>query len=66
MGNKIAGGIQDWRFSGELQVGLKDNTQSLDNYFLEGVATYLISENWEIAPDMRMNIKQDEFEYRPG
>lgn len=66
MGNKIAGGIKDWRFSGELQVRLKDNTQSLDNYFMEGVATYLISKNWEIAPDMRMSIKQDEFEYRPG
>lgn len=66
IGNKIAGGKNDWRFSGELQVRLKDNTQSLDNYFIEGVATYLIKESWEIAPDIRMSIKPDEFELRPG
>jgi len=66
IGNKIASGKNDWRFSGELQVRLKDNTQTLDNYFLEGVVTYLISEKWEIAPDFRMSIKQDEAEYRPG
>ena len=51
IGNKIASGRNDWRYSGELQVRLKNNTQSLDNYFLEGVATYLINEKWELAPD---------------
>lgn len=66
IGNKIAAGKNDWRFSGELQVRLKDNTQSLDNYFLEGVATYLISEKWELAPDFRISIKPNDFEYRPG
>ena len=59
-------GKNDWRFSGELQVRLKNNTQSLDNYFLEGVATYLINEKWELVPDFRMSIKPDDFEYRPG
>ena len=38
VGNKIAAGKNNWRYSGELQLRLKDNTQSLDNYFLEGVA----------------------------
>ena len=38
----------------------------MDNYFLEGVATYLFSKNWEIAPDMRISIKHNEFEYKRG
>jgi hypothetical protein len=43
VGNKIAAGKDDWRYSGEFQVRLKDNTQSLDNYFIEDIATYLLS-----------------------
>jgi len=66
IGNKIAAGKNDWRFSGELQVRLKDNTQNLDNYFLEGVANYMLSKRWEISPDFRLSIKPDEAEYRPG
>lgn len=66
IGNKIAAGKNDWRFSGELQVRLIDNTQSLDNYFLEGVTTYMFSKRWELAPDFRLSINPDEVEYRPG
>jgi uncharacterized protein DUF2490 len=66
IGNKVATNKGDWRFSGELQVRLKDDLQSLDNWFLEGVATYMLSEKWEIAPDFRMSIKPEEVEYRPG
>ncbi len=38
----------------------------LDNWYLEGVATYMLSEKIEIVPDFRMSIKPDEIEYRPG
>jgi len=66
LGNKIAINRNNWRFSGELQVRLKNNTQSLDNYFFEGVASYMISKKWEIVPDFRMTIKPEDVEYRPG
>ncbi|MCF6358893.1 MAG: DUF2490 domain-containing protein [Draconibacterium sp.] len=66
IGNKVATANGDWRFSGELQVRLKDDMQSLDNWFLEGVASYMLSEKIELTPDFRMSIKPDEVEYRPG
>lgn len=49
-----------------MQVRLKDDLQSLDNWFLEGVATYMLSEQWEIVPDFRMSIKPEEVEHRLG
>lgn len=66
LGNKFTFGKSDWRFSGELQVRLENNTQSLDNYFVEGVASYLVSDNWELIPDFRTSIKPNEVEFRPG
>lgn len=66
MGNKIAGGKNDWRFSGELQTRLENNFQSLDNWYLEFVANYLATENIELVPDFRFTIKPDRIEYRPG
>ena len=66
IGNKVAMANGNWRYSGELQVRLENNMQSLDNWFIEGVATYLLSEKIEIVPDFRISIKPDEVEYRPG
>ena len=66
IGNKIANIKKDWRYSGELQVRLRDNMQYLDNWFLEGVATYMISEKWELVPDLRFSVKPSEVEFRPG
>ena len=66
IGNKVATAVGKWRFSGELQVRLKDDMQSLDNWFLEGVTTFLLSENIELVPDFRISVKPDEMEYRPG
>lgn len=66
MGNKITFGQNKWRFSGDIQVRLKNNTQSLDHYYIEGVSSYLISKKWEIVPDFRISVKSDEVEYRPG
>ncbi|NOX86774.1 MAG: hypothetical protein GXO86_12560 [Chlorobi bacterium] len=66
LGNKIAFGKNKWRFSGELQVRLKDNFQKLDNWYLEFVSNYLISEHFEIVPDFRFTIKPEKVEWRPG
>jgi len=64
--NKIAWGSDSWRYSGELQVRLKDDFQSLDRWFIEGTASYLYSKKLEIVPDFRISIKPNEVEYRPG
>jgi hypothetical protein len=66
LGNKVAGVNGNWKYSGELQVRLKDNTHSLDRWFLEGVATYMPSKHWEIVPDYRLSIKPNSVEHRPG
>ena len=67
IGNKVAGISGNWRFSGELQVRLEDNMGALDNWFVEGIATYILFEKIEIVPDFRISIKPDnEIEYRPG
>jgi len=64
--NKIAGGKNKIRFSGELQVRLRDDFQSLDNWYVEGVLTYLANEWLELVPDFRMTLKPDRGEFRPG
>ena len=66
IGNKVAVNKNNWRYSGEIQVRLKNNTQSLDNYFIEGVSSYLLSKKWEIISDFRISVKPTEFEFRPG
>jgi len=65
-GNKVSWGSDKWKYSGELQIRLEDNGQSLDNWLLEGVASYMPSENWEIVPDFRFSIHPNQVEYRPG
>ena len=66
LGNKINFGKNKWRMSAELQVRLKDNFQSLDNWFMEYVANYLLSKRIEIVPDFRFTVKPDKIEIRPG
>jgi len=66
LGNKVAAVKGNWKYSGELQVRLKENSQTLDRWFLEGVATYMPSRHWEIVPDYRFSIKPANIEHRPG
>jgi len=66
LGNKVAGGKNDWKFSGELQTRLENNFQELDNWYFEFVANYLANKNIELVPDFRFTIKPDRLEYRPG
>ncbi len=66
LGNKIAFGKGKWKFSGELQTRLENNFQSLDNWYIEFVANYLIAKNFEIVPDFRYTVKPTKLEIRPG
>jgi hypothetical protein len=66
LGNKVAAVKGNWKYSGELQVRLKENSQTLDRWYLEGVATYMPSQHWEIVPDYRFSIKSNQLEHRPG
>ncbi len=66
LGNKLSWGKDKWKFSSELQTRLENNFQSLDNWYLEFVSNYLISEKFEIVPDLRFTIKPTKVEFRPG
>ena len=66
LGNKVSWGKNKWKFSGELQTRLENNFQQLDNWYLEFVSNYLISEKFEIVPDFRFTIKPSKVEFRPG
>ena len=64
--NKVSWGEEKWKYSGELQIRLQDYGQSLENWYMEGVASYMPSKNWEIVPDFRISIHPEQVEYRPG
>jgi hypothetical protein len=67
IGNKIVfGGQENWTHSHELQWRVKDNMQSLDQWYYEGVATYSFNEKWSIVPDLRIAIKPNKVDYRLG
>ena len=66
MGNKVAGGKDQLKYSGKIQIRLKDNMQQLDRWYIEGVGSYLLNKHFEITPDFQFNIKPDETEKRPG
>lgn len=67
LGNKIVfGGVNNWKHSHELQWRVKDNMQTLDQWFYETVVTYSPNEKWEFVPDFRAAIKSDKTDYRPG
>ena len=56
IGNKVAGGKDQWKFSGELQTRLKNDLRDLDRWFLEGTANYLINKKWEIVAPLTRKI----------
>jgi hypothetical protein len=64
--NKVGWGSDQWKYSGELQVRLKENYTELDNWFLEAVASYLPSKNWELVPDLRLATNSNNTDIRPG
>ncbi|WP_289053820.1 hypothetical protein [Carboxylicivirga marina] len=66
IGNKVTWGSENWRYSGELQTRFVQNYQSLDRWFVEGVATYMASQHYELVPDLRISVRPEFMEYRPG
>ncbi len=66
LSNKISWGTERWIYSGEIQIRLEDNMQSLDNWYVEGVASYLLSKKIEFVPDLRLIVKPNETIIRPG
>ena len=66
VGNKYSWSKGNWRYSGELHFRLKNDVRSLNQYYLEGVATYQPNNNWEIVPDLRATVFPDRVELRPG
>lgn len=64
--NKVAWSKNSWRYTGEFQIRLYDNNRKLDQYFLEGVATYMPNAHLEIVPDFRITVMPDRYEFRPG
>jgi len=55
-----------WKYSAEVQVRLIDNMQSLEQWYVEGVASYQFSDNIEFIPDLRISIRPDKMVIRPG
>jgi hypothetical protein len=66
LGNKISFGEGTMKHSLELQTRFRNNLQSMDNWYIEYVTSHLISENFEIVPDLRFTVKPTKLELRPG
>lgn len=64
--NKVAWSKEQWRYTGEFQVRLENNTRDLQLYLVEGVATYMPNSKWEIVPDLRFSVYSNKVEIRPG
>ena len=65
-GSRMGYAAGSMRYTGELQFRLKDDFQALNNWFIEGVATWLINDHWELVPDLRLSIYPGRVELRPG
>ncbi len=64
--NKAVWSKGNWRYSGEFQIRLYENTKRLNSYLMEGVATYMPNAKWEIVPDLRFTVQETRNELRPG
>lgn len=64
--NKAAWSRGNWRYTGEFQIRLHENTRSFNSYLIEGVATYMPNAKWEIVPDLRFTVLTESTEIRPG
>jgi hypothetical protein len=66
IGNKASWGYDQWKFSGELQIRLKDDMKELDRWFLEGTTNFLINKHWEVVAPLRFSVTKNYVEWRPG
>ena len=65
-GNKVSWGKERWKTTAELQFRLKENVEVLDQWFIEGLASYLQSKHWEFILPIRYAFKPGDNEFRPG
>lgn len=66
LGNRYAWSNDNWRYTAEFQIRLEDNVNALQQYYFEGVATYMPNKHWELVPDFRYTLHTDRNEFRPG
>ena len=66
VGNKISWGKNRWKTTGEIQIRLKDNLESLDKWFVESIGSYLATKHWEFILPLRYSITSGPNEFRPG
>lgn len=66
LGNRYAWSSNSWRYSAEFQVRVENDISTLQQYYFEGVATYMPNKNWEFVPDFRITNHLNRVEYRPG
>lgn len=66
LGNKVAWAKDQWNVSGELQIRLENNAQSLDQWFFEVFPTYQVNKNLSFSIPMRFAVTSEFFEFRPG
>lgn len=66
LGNRYAWSANNWRYTAEFQIRLDNNVNALQQYYFEGVATYMPNKHWEIVPDFRYTLHTDRNEFRPG
>ncbi len=66
VGNKVSWGKNRWKTTGELQIRLKDNLESLDKWFVESIGSYLATKHWEFILPLRYSITSGPNEFRPG
>lgn len=66
LSNRFTWSKNSWRYTGEFQIRLHENNKVLDQYFIEGVASYMLNPKIEIIPDFRVTVKSLRYEFRPG
>jgi len=65
-GNKITWGKDNRRYYVELQARFENNFSRLERWYIEAGYSLLPSERWEIVPDFRFSVMEDDTEIRPG
>ena len=67
MGNKVVfGGVNKWKNSHEIQWRADNNLQELNTLLYETVVTYSPNSSWEIVPELRLSVRPNQTQVRPG
>lgn len=63
---KVSYAVDQWRFYGDAQFRLDGNWRELNQYLAETASIYSPNKNWELQGDLRVTVKPERLEYRPG